>query len=327
MHHLKKFLPSVISTQYDNFEIIIADNNSTDGTAEWLLERYPEVIHVKLDDNYGYCGGNNRAAKFATKEILLFLNNDVAVEKDWLNGLGDAFSQNEELGAAQPKILDYKNREYFEYAGAAGGMLDKFGYPFCKGRIFDTVEKDVGQFEEKSNIFWASGAALTIRKNLFEHLNGFDEDFEFHMEEIDLCWRLQRSGHPIIYIPKSRVYHLGGGSLPMGSPRKVYYNFRNNLVMLWKNETKRNLVVIMPIRWFLDGVAALRALLTGNFRDFGAIFKAHMYFIRNFKSINNKRKTHYPENKMPMEGRFNISIIWRYYIKKQKHFSQIISKH
>lgn len=324
LHHLKKYLPSVISTNYDNFEIIIADNNSDDGTADWIKSNYPSIKHAKLDDNYGYCGGNNRAVKFASKEILLFLNNDVEVDPNWLISISETFDKHADVGAAQPKILDYKKREYFEYAGAAGGLLDTHGYPFCRGRIFDTVEKDTGQYNDAIELFWASGAALAIKKDLFSKLNGFDEDFEFHMEEIDLCWRLQKLGYAIKFIPQSTIYHLGGGSLPMGSPRKVYYNFRNNLVMLWKNESKKNLFLIFPQRWILDIIAAFKALLSGNLSEFKAIFKSHLYFLKNFKTIHQKRKEIPSIANVQIKGRINKLLIWQYFIKKKKYYTNLI---
>ncbi|MDX1638444.1 MAG: glycosyltransferase family 2 protein, partial [Balneolaceae bacterium] len=188
LNHLKTFLPSVAETDYPDFEIILADNASTDGSAEWVEARYPGVKVVSLDNNYGYCGGNNRGANYAGGDILLFLNNDVKVAPDWLLELDKCITTHSEAAVFQPKIRSFSNPEEFEYAGAAGGFLDKYGYPFCRGRIFDTVEKDSGQYDLATDIFWASGAALAIRKERFEEVGGFDEDFEFHMEEIDLCW-------------------------------------------------------------------------------------------------------------------------------------------
>ncbi|MDZ7693908.1 MAG: glycosyltransferase family 2 protein [Balneolaceae bacterium] len=240
LQHLKIFLPSVAKTQYREMEIILADNASDDGSAEWVAAHYPEVKIVTFDQNYGYCGGNNRGARHAAGEILVFLNNDVEVEPDWIGHLDDCFREHPEAAAIQPKMRSYSNPAEFEYAGAAGGFIDKYGYPFCRGRVFDTVEKDTGQYDASSEIFWASGAALAIRKKQFEAIGGFDEDFKFHMEEIDLCWQLWNRGHSVRYCPQSVVYHLGGGSMPMGSPRKVYYNYRNNLKMLWKNSQLPN---------------------------------------------------------------------------------------
>ena len=205
LEHLKNYLPSVTATNYPQYEIILADNASTDGSKKWVQEQYPEIKIAELEKNYGYCGGNNRAVPYAENDILLFLNNDVRVEPDWLQGLAECFQKDKTIGAVQPKMLSDEEPEYFEYAGAAGGYLDRFGYPFCRGRIFDTVEKDQGQYDNETNILWASGAALAIRKDLFNVLGGFDEDFEFHMEEIDLCWQLWNAGHKVRFCPSSTV--------------------------------------------------------------------------------------------------------------------------
>lgn len=282
LDHLKTFLPSVLETTYDSFEIIIADNASTDGTKEWIKEHAPCCKIVSFDHNHGYCGGNNRAVPFAKGDILLFLNNDVRVEPDWLDHLNVSF-QRAETGVVQPKLRSYLKPCYFEYAGAAGGMVDWLGYPFCRGRLFETVEKDTGQYDDESTIFWASGAAMAIRKNIFNELGGFNEEFEFHMEEIDLCWRVWHSGRQIWCQPKSVVYHLGGGSLPMDSPRKVYYNYRNSLLMLTINlQSFRVLKIIL--RLCLDGIAGVRSMLQLKPKETWAIIKAHFGFYRRLPS-------------------------------------------
>jgi len=324
LHHLKTFLPSVCDTDYPDFEIILADNASKDETVEWVREHFPEVIISTFDDNYGYCGGNNRAVATASKEILLFLNNDVKVDAKWLHGINECFESNETIGAVQPKLLSFKEPEYFEYAGAAGGFIDKYGYPFCRGRLFETVEKDEGQYDEISEVFWASGAALAIKKDLFEELGGFDEDFEFHMEEIDLCWRVKRSGQKVMYTPESKVYHLGGGSLAMGSPRKVYYNFRNNLFMIWKNYSTSELILRFPIRLFLDVVAAYKSLLSGKPKEFVAIAKAHLHFFLNWAKVQRKRKANSSPKVKSLSGKFPISIIWNFFLKGNKKFNQLL---
>ncbi len=323
LHHLKTFLPSVASTTYPNYEIILADNASTDETRMWVSENYPDVKIATFDDNYGYCGGNNRAANLAQKDILLFLNNDVEVTPGWLNEINEAFEMDVKLGAAQPKILAYERKDHFEYAGAGGGLIDGWGYTFCRGRIFDYVEDDHGQFEEQTDIFWASGAALSIRKNLFEELGGFDEDFEFHMEEIDLCWRVQRAGFKVSYIPKSSVYHLGGGSLPMGSSRKVYYNFRNNLFMLWKNASPKFMLTRFPIRFLLDIVAAWKSLLNGKSHEFLAIAKAHIHFFLGLNNIHKKRRMSTLSRPSSLIGQFNFMLIWSYFFKRKRNFSEL----
>lgn len=323
LHHLKEFLPSVCATNYPDYEIILADNASTDGTVQWVSEHYPNVIIDTFDDNYGYCGGNNRAVKSASKDILLFLNNDVEVTPNWLHGLNDVFATDKNVAAAQPKLLAYKQKQQFEYAGAAGGYMDAYGYPFCRGRIFDEVENDAQQYDTEENIFWASGAALAIKKPIFKKLGGFDEEFEFHMEEIDLCWRVQRLGFKIRYTPKSIVYHLGGGSLAMGSPRKVYYNFRNNLFMLWKNYSTKELLLRFPIRLLLDIVAALKAVLSGNFAEFSAIVKAHFHFFLGLIRVHKKRTSIKSATPRELPGKTNFSIIFAYFLKGKRTFSKL----
>jgi GT2 family glycosyltransferase len=325
LHHLKNYLASVTATDYPDYEILIADNASDDGTGEWVRKNFPGIRVVRLDKNYGYCGGNNRAAKKATGDILLFLNNDVEVTPGWLKHLNKTFQDNPDVAVVQPKLRAHANREYFEYAGAAGGFLDKYGYPFCRGRILDNVEKDNGQYDEPSDIFWASGAAFAIRKDLFELMNGFDEDFGFHMEEIDLCWRLWNRGYRVRYCPESVVYHLGGGSLAMGSPRKVYYNFRNNLIMFWKNATPYDLLTKFPVRYKLDIIAFLRTLLTFNLTESKAILRAHIHFWRRFSVYNNRRQHLLSRRTIPDNPKtlIPISIIWQYYVRHRRTFDKL----
>ncbi|MGN8224034.1 glycosyltransferase family 2 protein [Gracilimonas sp. BCB1] len=325
LEHLKNYLPSVTQTDYPDFEIIIADNASTDGSKDWVKSTYPEIKIATFDQNYGYCGGNNRAVPFAKNEILLFLNNDVRVDKNWLHGLNHAFEQGDQVAAVQPKMRADKQPEYFEYAGAAGGYMDKYGYTFCRGRIFDEVERDEGQYNDSPNLFWASGAALAIRKDLFIDSGGFDEDFEFHMEEIDLCWRLQNQGYIISYAPDSVIYHLGGGSLPMGSPRKVYYNFRNSLFMLWKNYSSSSLRKRFLLRLILDVIAAYKALLSGKPKEWWAIAKAHLHFAINFIGVNRKRKGLQSQRTISQDpdSMLEMSLIWKHFAKGINRFRDL----
>lgn len=321
---LKSYLPSVAETNYEDFEIIIANNASTDGSSSWVRSTYPDVKIATFDQNYGYCGGNNRAVPFASKEILVFLNNDVRVQADWLTHLNTAFA-GEKVAAVQPKIRSVKQPEYFEYAGAAGGFIDRFGYPFCQGRIFNEVERDNGQYDDDADIFWASGAALAIRKDVFIKSGGFDEDFEFHMEEIDLCWRLQNQGYHIRYCPRSVVYHLGGGSLPMGSPRKVFYNFRNSLFMLTKNLPQKGYKRRMAGRLLLDYTAALKALFSGKGKEFSAILRAHAHYFGEWGNLQSKRKSLQAlrvraSNPPTM---YNGSIVLEHFLKGKKKFSDL----
>lgn len=314
--HLKTFLPSVVQADYPDFEVLLADNASSDGSAEWVGEHFPEVKVIALDKNYGYCGGNNRGAKHARGDILVFLNNDVKVEPDWLSRLEDCFHSHP-YTAIQPKMLSYEQPGQFEYAGAAGGFLDKYGYPFCRGRLFDFIEQDHGQYNDQAPVLWASGAALAIRREYFFELSGFDEDFEFHMEEIDLCWQLWNRGYKVGFCADSVVYHLGGGSLPMGSPRKVYYNYRNNLVMLLKNYSTLSLWTRLPVRIFMDIVSALRMLLNGDRNDFIAVLKAHFHFLLRIPATVKKRKRLQRERKIPYNPptMLPVNIAWNYFLK------------
>jgi len=322
LHHLKNFLPSVTNTDYPNFEIIIADNASNDGTKDWVENNYPQVRHVTLEQNYGYCGGNNRTVPHATGDVLVFLNNDVEVSPNWLHPLNALFQNNPGAAAAQPKLLSYSNRDEFDYAGAAGGFIDKYGYPFCRGRLFDSLEKDNQQFETTGPVFWASGASMAVRRSVFKETGGFDEDFEFHMEEIDLCWRMQNLGHAVYYVPESKVYHLGGGSLQTGSPRKITYNFRNNLIMLWKNEETSILWARLPVRILLDFLAGLKFLVTLHFREFGAVIKAYIQFLGMLPLIGKKRSELAGSRfeKRKLAGRIPVSIVWQYYVRGKRRF-------
>jgi GT2 family glycosyltransferase len=313
LHYLKEFLPSVCATTYKNVEIILADNASTDESVTYTQEYFPTVRICQLDKNYGYCGGNNRGAKFAKGEILLFLNNDVKVNPNWLEPIAACFSD-DRTAVVQPKLLSLKQPDFFEYAGAAGGEMDYLGYPFCRGRIFDTLEKDEGQYEKNESIFWASGAAFAIRKNIFEQFGGFDEDFEFHMEEIDLCWRILRKGYAINYEPKSVVWHLGGGSLNSLSPRKTYYNFRNNWWMMQKNLNSAEFASVILPRLLLDVTAGFKELLSGRFGHFSAVFRGVFEALKNPKkyipgSLKDSSSVLYPK-----------SIVVDYFVKGKNKF-------
>ncbi len=322
--HLKTFLPSVAKSDYEHFEIIIADNASTDGTAEWIRKKYPECKVVTFDANHGYCGGNNRAVKYSEGEVLIFLNNDVFVDSEWLSHLSETFND-PETTIAQPKIKSYMHPDEFEYAGAAGGMIDYMGYPFCKGRIFDHVEKDLHQYDGSTPIFWASGAAFAIRKVAFLEVGGFDEDFEFHMEEIDLCWRAWRMGYTVKSCPKSEVYHLGGGSMPMGSSRKVYYNYRNSLLMMTKNSSSGILFFKIFGRLLLDGVAGIRSLLMGDPKATWAIIRAHFAYYKRLPSIMKKRKVIQKSavQNVPGELIYQKLIIVQSFLKGVKKYSDL----
>lgn len=290
LRHLKSCVPTVLRASHPSFEVLVADNASRDGSQVWVKGHYPKVKLVPLDRNYGFCGGNNRAVPYATGEILVFLNNDVEVDEHWLEPLDRAFARDLTLVAAQPKLLHLRDRSKFEYAGAAGGYLDRYGYPFCRGRIFDAVEEDLGQYDDSVEILWASGAALAVRRREFVEAGGFDEDFQFHMEEIDLCWRLINLGYRVESTPASRVFHEGAASLPAASHRKFFYNYRNNLILLWKNLTSKNLARRFPVRLTLDALAAVRALATGRWVELLAIARAHGSFLLRWRSTHMKRR-------------------------------------
>lgn len=321
--HLQRFLPSVAKTDYPDFEIVIADNASEDHSSEWIKSWFPGIKVVTFDKNYGYSGGNNRAVKYTQGDVLIFLNNDAEVDPGWLSELDKAFTR-KGAGIVQPKIKSAENPEYFEYAGAAGGMIDWLGYPFCRGRLFNNVEKDTGRYDRRSSIFWASGAALAIKKDLFLESGGFDEDFEFHMEEIDLCWRCHKKGTTVLYEPASVVYHLGGGSLPMGSPRKVFYNYRNSLLMLTKN-LDHGLIPKLLLRLFLDGIAGFRSLLQGKPAETAAIVKAHFAFYGRLWSVLKKRKDIQKTSTAPTPVHlvYNRLVIFEYFLKGKRTFGEL----
>ncbi len=319
--HLKTFLPSVVQSTSRDVEILLADNASTDGSAEWVRANHPEVRIKTFDRNYGYCGGNNRGAEAAIGDILIFLNNDVRVDAGWIAPIIARFRADPSIAIVQPKLLSHERPHEFEYAGAAGGFIDKHGFPFCRGRVFDTVETDHGQYDAAGPIFWASGAAFCIRKPIFEELGGFDEDFEFHMEEIDLCWRAQSLGHSVWYEPKSVVYHLGGGSLPPSNPRKLYYNYRNSIAMLVKNLPARRLLPVLLMRNFLDQVAMLRILAKGDFAGLWAMTKAA--WRSPFDLRKNSRKRLDPIRIRQDVDLAPFSVVWQYFAKKHKTFTEL----
>ncbi len=288
---LEKFLPSVISYSSDVAEVYLADNASTDDSVLFVQKTFPSVKIIVLDKNYGFAGGYNHALKQIDSKYYILLNSDVQVTENWISPILDFMDQHPEIAACQPKIRAYNEPEKFEYAGAAGGMIDKWGYPFCRGRIFNLSEVDNGQYDDTIEIFWASGAALFIRSELFHKVGGFDEDFFAHMEEIDLCWRLKNYGYKIYYHAGSSVYHVGGGTLAMGSSRKVYLNFRNNLQLLSKNLPARKSIPLIFWRLFLDGVAGISFIPHPNgFQNCIAVIKAHFSYYRMFFSVMKKKR-------------------------------------
>jgi GT2 family glycosyltransferase len=311
---LKRCLPSVVATDFDGFEIILADNASTDGSAEWVRETYPEVRIVRHPENWGFARGNNAAVPHARGNLLVLLNNDVEVPSNWLTPIVSRFDAHTDLGAAQPKLHQFTDRTRFEYSGAAGGFLDCWGYPFARGRIFDILEEDGGQYDGERNIFWASGTCLAVRQDLWHRLGGLEAAFFMHMEEIDLCWRIHRLGYRVECVPESVVYHIGGGSLPAGNPRKTFLNFRNNLLMLYRNLPRGAWWRTLIIRSMLDSLAALRSLLSGNVRDAWAIIRAYWsaHKMKNELPLNSDL----PYSELP----YQRSIVADHFLRGKKHF-------
>lgn len=311
---LEQFLPSIIAFS-NEATIYVADNASTDTSIQVIKEQFPSVKIIQNDGNYGFANGYNIALQQVEEEYYALVNSDIEVTENWLAPILSIFENEKDIAIIQPKILDYKNKEYFEYAGAAGGFIDKYGYPFCRGRLFETIEKDTNQYNDEIELFWASGACFFIRKAVYRKLNGFDGDFFAHQEEIDLCWRAFNLGHKIKYTSKSVVFHVGGATLNQANPKKTYLNFRNSLLMLLKNLPKKQLLPIIFIRLCLDGLAGIQFILKGKFTHCFAIIKAHFSFYnlisKNLKKRSDFQKENYYHTK---------SIIYRYFVKGGKVF-------
>lgn len=319
---LEQFLPALIKhTPEEIAEIIIADNGSTDNSLNWLKKNHPHIRLIEFQENYGFAGGYNKAIDLCDHELILLLNSDVEVTENWLAPLYSAMDD-QEIGAVMPNVLSWENKHYFEYAGASGGFIDKYGYPFCRGRIFDQIEKNEGQFKKQLDVHWATGACMMVRNELFKKVGGFDADFFAHMEEIDLCWRIRLAGHKLLVIPDSEVYHVGGGTLPNESSTKLYLNFRNNLYLLFKNLPKNKVFPIIFSRLILDGVAAAKYMFAGKFGFMAAIFRAHKSFFSQLKNLRQKRL------KMPVGNDESVelypkSIVVQFYLRGKKKFTDL----
>ncbi len=322
---LQQFLPSVIEfSKGDSTNIVVADNGSTDNSLQIIQNQFPEVEILDLKQNYGFARGYNEALKQINADYFVILNSDVEVTAGWLDEPIRLMENDSSIAAVQPKILSYNQKTHFEYAGAAGGFIDQFGYPFCRGRIFNEVEEDHGQYNDSVDIFWATGACMFVRSSQFHEAGGFDADFWAHMEEIDLCWRLKNRGYRIVYTSESTVYHVGGGTLSYDNPRKLYLNFRNNLWLLYKNLPPGQLVQILFMRMILDGIAAFKLLAEFNLNGIKSVLKAHYHFYKSLPALRKKRKLaakdgHYilPPEKLPR------SIVFQFYVRKRKQFSEI----
>lgn len=331
VNHLENYLPSTSFSSKNSFSTVVIDNASNDGSQAYISEWHPEIELVQLDKNYGFAGGYNQGLKNVQSKYIALLNSDVQVSENWLDPLVEFLDGHPGYGAVMPKIRSFNEKEYFEYAGASGGYLDFLGYPFCRGRIFDFLEKDDNQYDSQESIFWVTGAACLIRTELFKKLGGFDEDYFAHQEEIDLCWRMHRAGYKLGVVPSSTVFHLGGGTLDYGNSRKVYLNFRNNLFTLFKNLTIPKLLWVIPLRLILDGIAGVKFLFGANIRSVLSIIKAHIHFYLALVSLIKKRKR-YSEKILAvkvgeenLDGMVEKSILFEYFVKGNKTFSKIFS--
>lgn len=324
-HYLKKYLPNIIKNS-PNATIYVADNGSTDDSI-YYLTTINAIKVILINKNLGYTGGYNFSLNQLTEKYFVLLNSDIEVTENWLIEPIALLENNEEIAVCQPKLLDLNNKSKFEYAGAAGGFIDKYGYPFCKGRLFETIEEDKGQYNTTEEIFWASGACLIIKSEIFKKVGGFDEKYFAHMEEIDLCWRINNLGYKIYYEPKSIVYHLGGGTLNKANPKKTFLNFRNNLSTVLKNHHSPFVFFIIFYRLCLDGVAAFKFLLEGYPILLWQVLKAHFNFYAWLPTLLKQRKTLKYQTKININKNtlimYNGNIVWQYFIKKNKTFKQL----
>ncbi len=314
---LERFLPAVISRSSHMADIIVADNASTDDSVLFMEQHYPSIRMIRNGSNGGFAAGYNEALQQVDNEYYVLLNSDIEVGENWLEPLLSMMDSDPLIAACQPKLLSFADKAYFEYAGAAGGFIDKFGYPFCRGRLFQHVEKDDGQYDSPLEVFWASGACMFVRSELYHKMGGLDSDFFAHMEEIDFCWRLKHVGYKIMYCPHSEVYHIGGGTLPKNSPRKTYLNFRNNLSMLYKNLPSSFFTYVMFTRLFLDGIASMKFLIEGGWGDFFAVLRAHAHFYRKLPALRAKRKKLNPQ---AVSRVYRKNIVIEYFIKRKITF-------
>ena len=322
---LNEYMPSVLRYSQDEADVYVADNASTDNSIELLKSRFPQCHLIELDHNWGFADGYNKALEQIEAEYYVLLNSDIEVTHHWLTPLIEYMDAHAEVAACQPKLLSIFDRDRFEYAGACGGFLDRYGYPFCRGRIFETVEDDNGQYDNPTPVLWATGAALFIRARIYKEVGGLDSRFFAHNEEIDLCWRLCIKGYKIMCLPESEIYHVGGGTLPKSNPMKTFLNFRNNLTMLYKCLPEEELNHVMRMRWWLDYLAAWEMLiLKRNWGDFKAVYKARRAFKKWKKDFEADRKAIQASRKQATEdGRFGFSLLWQYYAKGCKTFDKL----
>lgn len=322
---LQQFLPSVIKyTNNELAEIIVADNGSTDDSLNVLEKEFPDIKVIKFEKNYGFTGGYNKALALCDHKYFVLLNSDIEVTPNWVDILYKEMEADNQVAACQPKLLAYHDKNSFEYAGAAGGFIDKYGYPFCRGRILSTVEKDEGQYDTPANIQWATGACLMIQSSIYKKLGGLDDNFFAHMEEIDLCWRAKNEGYKIMVYPESKIYHVGGGTLPNNSPRKLFLNYRNNLLLLYKNLPKSKLKSTLRKRFRFDMMSAGMYAMKFQFSFMVQVFKARKAYKKLkplYAEVRQKSNEHIPDQ-FPKEI-YGKSIIWQYFLKGRKKYSQL----
>ena len=316
--HLRRFLPSVLASVPEGVGVVVADNGSTDDSLGVLEREFPAVGRIVLDRNYGFAGGYNRALEYLDADYFILLNSDVETPAGWVEPLVETLDRDRTVAAVAPKLLSLVEPARFEYAGASGGFIDYLGYPFCRGRILQCVERDEGQYDDARDVFWASGAAFCCRAEVFRAMGGFDEDFFAHMEEIDLCWRMQLAGYRVRVVPGSTVYHLGGGTLTTDSPTKVFYNHRNNLAMLYKCASPVQRAVVAIVRPVLDLMAALSYLAQGRGDNFRAVFRAWRDFLRWHGSLSRKRKEIRLQCRGTVAGKvYRGSVVLRYLLGRK----------
>ena len=326
--YLKMFLNNVISNTIDDeTALFVADNGSTDGSADWIISNHKDVNLIRFDENHGFAEGYNLALNRIDAQYYVLLNSDIEVTPGWLEPMITYLDNNPDVASCQPKILSCDQRDHFEYAGAAGGFIDKYGYPLCRGRILSYVEKDTGQYDNTADVFWSSGACMAVRAEAWKKCGGFDPGFFAHMEEIDLCWRFHKSGYRVTCIPQSAVYHVGGGTLPYNSPFKTYLNFRNSLYLLYKNLPDDKLRNILFKRRILDGLAALFFLLKGQFRSIKPVWNAHMDYYRNLDKLREKRKIlkELGDNENS-DMILNKCIVFEFYVRRHRTFMELITR-
>jgi GT2 family glycosyltransferase len=319
---LRKFLPQVINRSSKDAEIWVADNNSLDGSVEVMCEEFPKVKLLENKYNAGFAGGYNMALKRIEAEYYVLLNSDIEVTENWIRPVIELMDSDPEIAACQPKIVSFYERDEFEYAGAGGGFIDRYGYPFCRGRVFQALEKDEGQYDDEAEVFWATGACMFVKAEIYHRFNGLDEDFFAHMEEIDFCWRLKNAGYKIMFCPSSKVFHVGGGTLPKKSARKTYLNFRNNLSLLYKNLPRKFFFKTFLTRMILDGIAGLKFFVEGDFQDFIAVIEAHLYFYRNLAKLKKKRAE---IDHMQVSKMYKKNLVIQHFIRGKKKFSELDS--